>query len=404
MSTEIALKRLTLAILAAVALAAACEAATFSYFSYLRQTSPRSANAMRPQDGLALLARINLEVERDPSHLISRSDASAARASLDERPLNEGALRILGAFYDGQRNVRRADAAMLLADKLSRRDMLNQLWLIERSVARDDVKGAIRHYHAALSVHPELGGMLYPVLSKALAFGEVRDALRPYIASEASWMPAFIAAASTQADVRDLAAFTTPVATMLTGEHYQAAAATIIHRLAVAGKTQAALDFAGKIAPDIRRQDIAIFGLTDATRDPRLGRLSWSLSQADGVNSSVDGSGGVTVSLTPPFSGEIAARDVFVTPGRRYQFSQRIEYEGDGARPQLRWSASCANATPLIPIWEQVLPKSAPKTHELSAISAPENCSIVRFTLSAQTPDGQIVSIFNINNLSLNPF
>lgn len=402
MSIRIALRRLSLSILAVASVAAAYEAATFSYFSYLRHASPRAANALRPQDGLALLARVNLDVERNPSQLISQNDALAARASLIERPLNEGALRILGSYYDGLRNERRADAAMLLADKVSRRDMLNQLWLIERSVARDDVPGAIRHYHAALSVHPELGGILFPVLSKALAFGEVREALRPFLASGATWMPAFLTAASTQASISDLEDFTRPVARFLTGERYQAAAATIVHRLAVAGKTQLALNLIAKIAPDIRREEIANFGLTDATRDPRLGPLSWKLSEAEGINSSVDASGGLTVSITPSFSGEIATRDIFVKPGQRYQFTQRVEYGGGGARPEVRWSASCVNEASLAPFWELNFSKFARQSRLTSDFSAPNNCKLVRMSLIARPTDSQITNEFFISNLGLN--
>jgi len=168
----------------------------------------------------------------------------------------------------------------------------------------------------------------------------------------------------------------------------------------VAGEVQSALNFAGKIAPDIRQRDIAIFGLTEATRDPRLGRLSWSLAQADGVNSSVDDSGGLSVSLTPPFNGEIVARDVIVKPGQRYQFTQRIEYEGDGARPEVRWSASCVHEVSLDPIWDQPLPSITSKSLYSSAVSVPENCTVVRFALMARSPDGQSMSNFMIKIVS----
>lgn len=402
MTTRIALRRISLSILAVASVAAAYEAATFSYFSYLRHASPRAANALRPQDGLALLARVNLDVERNPSQLISPRDALAARASLVERPLNEGALRILGSYYDGLRSERRADAAMLLADKVSRRDMLNQLWLIERSVARDDVPGAIRHYHSALSVHPELGGILFPVLSKALAFGEVRNALRPFLASGATWMPAFLTAASTQANISDLEDFTMPVAAALKGETYQTAAATIIQRLAVAGKTQSAFNFAAKIAPDIKREAIENFGLSGATRDPRLGRLSWSLSQADGINSSVTDNGALTASLTPPFSGEVATRDVLVNPGQRYQLTQQIVYEGNSERPQVRWSASCVKENSTDLFWDDYAPRNSNEISYKSNIDVPEGCPVVRFILFATSPDSQGDFTFTINNLRLN--
>lgn len=379
----------------------AYQAGAFSYFAYLRNVSPAAAIALKPGDGLALVKNSDEDIQRRPNREFKKSEAAAAALSLVARPLNAGALRLLGSYSETQGNVSGSSAAMLLADRVSRRDMLSQLWLIERSVSNDDVIDAIRHYHAALSVHPELGGTLFPVLSKALSFGEVRNALRPYIISEASWMPAFMAAASTQAEVRDLDAFATPAAWRLADERYQAATATIIHRLASAGKVQSALNLAAKIAPGIRQQDMADFGFTDATRDPRLGRLSWTLSQADGVNSSIDGNGGLTVALTPPFSGEIATRDVVVEPGRRYQLSHRVEYESDGARPQVRWSAACVHDALVNPIWEQNLPTTTGTSTQNLSISVPDNCALIRFQLSAIAPDAQIISSFTVNNMSL---
>ena len=214
-------------------------------------------------------------------------------------------------------------------------------------------------------------------------------------------MPAFLTAASTQANISDLEDFTMPVAAALKGETYQTAAATIIQRLAVAGQTQSAFNFAAKIAPDIKREAIENFGLSGATRDPRLGRLSWSLSQADGINSSVTDNGALTASLTPPFSGEVATRDVLVNPGQRYQLTQQIVYEGNSERPQVRWSASCVKENSTDLFWDDYAPRNSSEISYESNIDVPEVCPVVRFILFATSPDSQGDFTFTINNLRL---
>jgi hypothetical protein len=76
---------------------------------------------------------------------------------------------------------------MASADAVSRRDAFSQLWMIEQKSGADDVKGAVSHYNALLSVHPAMQATLLPVLVSAVAYPEVRGAIRPYLNPDARW-------------------------------------------------------------------------------------------------------------------------------------------------------------------------------------------------------------------------
>lgn len=66
---------------------------------------------------------------------------------------------------------RQADAARLfaLSDGLSRRSLPTRLWLIQTSVDRGDVAGALANFDIALRTSTEAPTILYPVLAKASA-------------------------------------------------------------------------------------------------------------------------------------------------------------------------------------------------------------------------------------------
>lgn len=385
---------------ATVSLLCAYEAGKFSYFAHIRVASPTAALAWRPNDGPTLVRIVDSDIEAEPNRAFRPSEAAALTASLVDHPLNSGALRLLASHLESEGNAVESEAIMLLSDRASRRDMLTQLWLIERSVAKNDVNDAIRHYHAALSVHPELGTLLYPVLSSALAFPDVQNALRQYVSSEAPWMPGFINFASTSAQTGDLYALTVPVAPKLVGDSYQTSIATIIHRLAVAGKTDSSLKLVRQIAPN-SLNDLTNLSLRASAQETRLGKFIWTFSQSDGVQTSFDEGEGLSISLTPPFDGEIAARDVLVRPSALYQVAYRVDYVHDSPPPQIVWQASCILESGTSVVSRHLHTPGSVDSAIKFNVRIPEKCWVLRFQIMGRAPDYQSSSEFRIHDLGI---
>ena len=63
--------------------------------------------------------------------------------------------------------------------------------MIEQKSGANDVRGALRHYNALLSAHPETQANLFPVLVSAVAYPEVQSAMRPYLTPETPWSEPF---------------------------------------------------------------------------------------------------------------------------------------------------------------------------------------------------------------------
>ena len=132
------------------------------------------------QDGQIQLQAERQALAKDPNHQFEQSKVETIRSSLKQRPLNALAIAMLGLVPVGQKDVDKTAAPfMTLANRLTRREPLSQMWMIEAASAADDVPGAVRHYHTVLAANPHLYQGLFPVLVSALDFPEIQQALNP---------------------------------------------------------------------------------------------------------------------------------------------------------------------------------------------------------------------------------
>lgn len=100
-----------------------------------------------------------------------------AAAALLRDPTTVEAATALGLTYALAGDMARAERAFLYLDRLSRRDIPAQLWLIERAVQRNDIPGALRHYDTVLRVSPQMHAQLFPILIQAIRVPEIAVAL-----------------------------------------------------------------------------------------------------------------------------------------------------------------------------------------------------------------------------------
>jgi hypothetical protein len=233
---------------------------------------------------------------------------------------------------------------MASADAVSRRDAFSQLWMIEQKSGADDVKGAVRHYNALLSVHPAMQASLLPVLVSAVAYSEVRAAIRPYLNPEMrwGWSEPFLALASQRVEVGQYRELVEPVASRLRGDGYAVSNARIIYRMLQSGLAGDAWKLFSLFAPNVDVAAFRAFAPNGANLDPKWQPLSWTLGQSDDISASVDGSGTIDVTVAPTARGLIASRDVGVISSSTYVLGHRSIYEPGSPRASLRWSVYCS--------------------------------------------------------------
>jgi hypothetical protein len=275
------------------------------------------------------------------------------------------------------------------------------LWMIEQKSGADDVKGAVEHYNALLSVHPAMQATFLPVLVSAVAYPEVRAAIRPYLNPETSWSAPFLDIASQRAEVGQYWDLVQPLASRLRGDGYAASNARIIYRMLQSGLAGDAWKLFSRVAPDVDVAAFRAFAPSGTNLDPKWPPLSWVLGQSDDISASVDGDGTIDVTLAPTARGIIASRDVALISSSTYVLGHRSLYEPGSPRASLRWSVYCLTQNGPQPIVDRYVPATANSKLVQLSVEVPENCNLVRVELSALGPEGQLSSMVKITDLTL---
>lgn len=369
--------------------------------SYLREADPKAAYSADPSDGLAALNVFASELTTNPQFIISSQDADAARASLVSRPLNPSLLSFYGlrAASIGQSGL--ASALMASADTVSRRDAFSQLWMIEQKSGADDVKGAVSHYNALLSVHPAMQATFLPVLVSAVAYPEVTAAIRRYLTPATRWSAPFLDMASQRVEVDQYRDLVEPIASRLRGDEYAVSNARIIYRMLQSGLAGDAWKLFSLLAPDVDVAAFRAFAPGGSNLDPKWQPLSWVLTQSDDISTSVSGDGTIDVTVVPTARGLIASRDVAVISSSTYVLGHRSIYEPGSPRASLRWSVYCSAPNGLQLIVDRFVPATANSKLVQLSVEVPENCNLLRVELSALGSEGQLSSPLKITELTL---
>lgn len=389
--------------LACIALLLACAALSGqnSAKSYLREDDPKSAYSADPSDGAAAVNAFAAELKTNPQFIMSGRDADNARVSLVSRPLNATLLSFYGLRAASIGKSGLADALMASADTVSRRDAFSQLWMIEQKSGANDVRGAISHYNALLSAHPETRATLLPVLVSAAAYPEVRSAMRPYLNLETPWSEPFLDLASQRAEVGQYLDLVEPIAPRLRGDGYAASNARIIHRMLQSGLAGDAWKLFSLVAPNVDVSAFRDFPPRRINLDPKWQSLSWTLGQSVDISASVVGGGAINVSMAPTAGGLIASRDVAVIPSSTYVLGHRLIYEPGSPRASLLWRVYCvAQAGPQFLV-DRFVPATANLNLVQLSVNVPDSCHLMRVELSAVGSEGQWNSVVQIAELAL---
>lgn len=166
-------------------------AVSFTLAEALRNDA-KLAYALAPYDGRAS-ARL-AGVSSAPGAVASdrRHDDNLARKALRQDPVNVPAAVVLGLNAQLRGDVVMARRAFAYAERLSRRDLITQLWGIEEAVARNDVGNAVHHYDIAMRVKPEMREVLFPVLAAASTEGSVQTQLVRTLTFKPLWGEDFV--------------------------------------------------------------------------------------------------------------------------------------------------------------------------------------------------------------------
>ena len=163
-------------------------AVTVGISGIARVGNPELALWWVPKDSRALSNLADrILIEKQTAATLKRA-AELSRAAIKVDPTNVVAMRILGfAQPEAQQPVYFA-----YANKLSKRDLATQLWLIENQVGRGNAREALTHYDAALRTSEYAPALLFPILSAASEDRELAPEIAKALAKKPDWAEPFL--------------------------------------------------------------------------------------------------------------------------------------------------------------------------------------------------------------------
>lgn len=383
------------AVIAVASLALAPLAARDAALAYWRTQDPHRVPAFLSGDPAIAVARADRELSGPGLLTPGAADArEAAKAALRREPLQTGALRLLARTLLGSGE---GMELLLLAERVSRRDLQLELQLIDATAATGDVVRVIAHYDHVLAAHPEAASRLLPVLARAASDDGVGAALARHAAR--AWYPGLIAAAIDEGTEPDaLARLLALGRRHWPAETVDRLVSRQLDRLVATGRLDAARRLAGQV-PGTAAAGLGSIGFGAATTDPRLRPLSWKLAEADGALAEPGEGGGLAIRVDAERTALVAER-VTLLAGGSYAVTQTLSYAAGAPMARLAWRVDCVSGGPAA-VWQQVVPVRAGRVTYRSRITVPAGCPAQRWRLMATAPVAPTASQVWLERLEL---
>jgi len=155
----------------------------------LRDARPDFTLRLWPLDGLAKAAKAERVLAEGRGARNLDEVRALSLAALRAEPTSARAARLLAILSS---DYRTADRRFDYANRLTRRDLPTNLWLIEDAVRQNDIPRALRHYDIALRTSSAARPLLFPVLDAALGQPHLVRPIGGLLANGQPWVAEFV--------------------------------------------------------------------------------------------------------------------------------------------------------------------------------------------------------------------
>lgn len=350
---------------------------------------------LRQDPRIALARNENLAASRD---LFAKHTAQVRREALvvlAHTPLDVVAMRQLAMAADFDAPAK-APALVALAERISRRDLATQVYLIDAAAARGDHAEALRHYDRALSAHPVARAALFAPLARAIAEPEVRAAVARHAGRP--WFEAFVTNADSHgATPGAIVALLQSARGGLPRAQFEDMATLLLEKLVSAGRLAEASALASEVQGNATNA-LGSIEFSPATTDRRLGPFAWNLQTDELVETALGGDGELRASILPARAA-LAAERITVFPPGSYEFYQDLTYDNVSPRAAVTWELRCGGNR--APLWKQRLPASPGRITYRARLTIPDSCSGQEWKLTVAADETQFPSIVQVGALRL---
>jgi hypothetical protein len=323
--------------------------------------------------------------------------ADAARAALRIDPLNPAAVYELGMVAE-HRQEGSGLTFFELAERLSRREVPNEIMLEQIAAQKGDIRGAVERIDHIVSVAPNYGAAIFPPMVAALGDRAVRETFMQF--ADRPWYDEFLGiAASGDAEPDAVAAMINAARAHLPVGRAASLATNLMNRVLVKGDFAAAVRLSSAM-PGPQKAALAQIGFSDITTDAQLAPMSWSLANDEVTTAKLDGPGKLTATIGAEQSRQIAVRTTLLRPGA-YTLMQTLSYDASAPRAGVIWDVVCAGPGGAS-IWHQPIPaRGAGSLTYRANLTIPPGCEAQQWRLSAIGDTGDQPSVVTVGGLVL---
>lgn len=385
---------------AVIAVAIAFAAARSATLGIVADQLPAETLVLDAKNPIALMKRVDSEIGVGGINLAPkdywRPDALAA---LRERPLNPSALRVLGFVAASEGRQEQAQRLVAISERISRRDGLTQLWLVQDSARRDDARAVLAHVDIALSVHDSLLPIISPILLQVIEDPPYAQEFSKFVVRDRPWLRGFLTFATTNnpnpeplADVLSLAGGLPP------GADYRVHERDILWSLANARK----LDRAAKLLIQLRQatpETLANGRVIGATIDPKLGPFAWSPSMDANVSSAFEAGGILRATTTPGKTGLILQRYFTLSQGG-YVLTTKARSDTEGVGVNVGITVECTAKSDVL-VYEAAATVSSKSTGIGSTFVIPSNCPLQLLRFTARGAESQMEGALTLSEIDI---
>ncbi len=313
------------------------------------------------------------------------------------------AMRNLAAFSDLQGAKPKASLQFKYVTRLTRRDLLTNLWFSEAQVEDGNVKGALKYFDQALKTSNEAADILFPIMIKAFDDPELLAPIVDILAPKPAWADEFLTRAI------DSSQSGTNIHRALELLHQKKSdvppdvRSHALYRLVSLGQIDQAFALYSNFDPMARaKKPLIVDGGFEANRD--VYPFGWTMVDDEAFSTerlSRAGSKGNTalsILAAAPAQGAAVRQLLLLTPGR-YQMTYDIMIV-KGERPSsFSWRVACAT-TAGTKIGVFPVPLVTKKAAQL-ALSVPAGCTAQWLEFHVELFDGDGEASAVLDNVAL---
>lgn len=336
----------------------------------------------------------------------ARKTVAVSKNSLGLALVNPEALRNLALGYAALGNATRATAMMKLAESQSRRDVGIELWMIEDSVRRGDIKLTLRYYDRALRTSPNAQTILFPILSEALTDPALAPEIARTIRMRPPWASRFVDFAVSQSPhVDSLSMVIRRAGGLPQGPSQNAEERVLLDRLSAEGHLDEALRFAKSI-PGVDLAALTGPQLSAAGLNPRFAPLTWRINDAVAGAVPVAGasrnSGAAAIEINVnPDSSQIVAQKVQFLASKQFVLEAEMAFRNRSDKDLGIWELACPTKDGNV-VFARSEPVRAAETQfvrSATRFSAP--CNPVMLQLRTSGGSGQDPNVLTVRSVQI---